>query len=607
MVNYRAMQFGRVACVAASLTFLTVAPVWAEPDDWEERMQLDISQPQWKDDRHMDRAAVIVDAMDEKAKAIGRDDVPYRTDSVEIGAAVPSAFKPWWHSKVVSQLNPNSNAVVETPESLVLRAIANSAQIKVFSDIPVIRETAELEARGRFDTHLYAEGRHTDLDEPVGSELTTGGPERLLEDEWLWKLGLRKKFVTGTEVDLSQRMGVRDNNSEFFVPADQANTRVALTITQPLLNGAGVRYNRSTLDLARIDANVALDEFKRQVESHLLEVMRAYWGLWLERSALVQRRKVVDDTSLLVSELENRSSLDATGAQLSRARSELVRRKSDVVRSESAVRNAEARILSLINDPSLKFSEGFELIPEVSPTLSRSEPRTETAIAMAMENRSEIKQSFKQLRAAGIRADMSKRELQPVLNLVLQYYRDGLAGEGDTSRALDNQWDDGDGSFVVGLVFDFPIGNRAAKARHKRRQVEVRQLSEQLRTTLETVLLELQVSTREVKTAWRDLQGKYLSLEAVEDELSLLRDRRDLELTDGSNGADYIERLLDAQDRMVIAQFDYLQSEVSYNVALVNLDRSTGTLLQAHNIGPERIEEGDDGLPAWRMRPLTGN
>jgi len=604
MVKYQSIAQG---CVAAALTFISVQSVWAEPDDWEERMQLDISQPDWKDERHMERARVIVDSVDDKAKAIGRDDVPYKTDNVEISSAVPAGHRPWWHRQVISQLNPDSRAVTETPESLVLRAIANSAQIRVFSDIPVIRETAELEARGAFDTHLYAEGRHTDLDEPVGSELTTGGPERLLEDEWQWKLGLRKKFITGTEVDISQRLGVRDNNSEFFIPADQANSRAALTITQPLLNGFGVKYNRSTLDLARLDANVALDEFKRQVESHLLEVVRAYWGLWLERSALVQRRKVVDDTEKLVQELESRGSYDATGAQLSRARSELVRRKSDVIRSEGAVRNAEARILSLVNDPTLKFNERFELVPELSPTLIKSEPKTEQAIALAMENRSEIKQSFKQLRAAGIRADMTRKELRPVLNLVLQYYRDGLAGEGDTSRAFDNQWDEGDGSFVAGLVFDFPLSNKAAKARHVRRKIEVRQLSEQLRTTLETVLLELQVSTREVKTSWRDLQGKYLSLAAIQDEFSLLQDRRDLELGDGSNGADYIERLLDAQDRMVIAQFDYLQSEVSYNVALVNLDRSTGTLLEKHNIGPERIQEGDDGLPAWRMRPLTGN
>jgi outer membrane protein TolC len=581
----------------------------SEPVNWRNKDK-DINPEiiDWERDEDLQRLSPIVGDAEKNVELIGTGGNPYASDISD--GQMPDKLNVWWDREVLSQMGRNTVPNRETPESLILRAMEHSSQIKVFSDVPIIRETAELEAVGEFDPIAYSEYRLTDLDEPVGSTLKTGGPERFFEDEWLFRAGIRKKFVTGTEIDLSQRWGVLDNNSEFLEPKDQGNAKIAITLTQPLINGLGIRYNRSLIDVAQLDGSIARDEFKRQVESHLLELVRSYWGLYLERATLTQRRALVRRTQKIADTLEARSGYDVSEVQAQRVRSEVLVRKSDVVRAESAVRNAEARIVSLINDPEFSMRDTFELLPETTPITAASTVTHDMALALALANRPEIDQAFKQARASAIRVNMTRNELRPVLNFVLGYARDGLAGEGDYNQAFDNQFDLGDGSWIAGLVFEMPLGNRVAKSRLERRQAEARQLAYQLKTTVDTVLLEVQVSVREIHTSYREMHAKYTAMQALIAEVDSLEQRQGVELVDGNSGGRYLERLLDAQDRLTESEHELLRSMTTYNVALVNLDRATGMFMQTNDIRPRYFDDKDpyiDGLPAYGLEKVSSS
>ncbi|MBX2867371.1 MAG: TolC family protein [Acidiferrobacterales bacterium] len=575
--------------------------------DWRDKdREIGEDIKNWNEIDTFKRVPPILEEAKSQAKQIGAGGNPYQTYS-DI-AEIPVGFKPWWDEKILNSLGTGTSPDVVSPETLVLKALENSSQIQVFSDVPIIRETAELEALGAFDPVAYVDYRLNDLDEPVGSTLKTGGPDRFLEDEWVFKAGIRKKFVTGTELDISQRWDVLDNNSEFLEPKDQANARLAITLTQPLLNGNGVKYNRSLIDVARIDASIARDEFERQIESHMLELIRSYWGLYLERAVLVQRRALVERTQRIVERLQARADIDVSQVQLRRLRSEVINRKSNVVRAESAVRNAEARIVSLINDPEFRINDQFEIVPEISPITRESTISQDMAVSLALAKRSEISQGLKQLKASALRVNMTKSELRPVLNFVLGYYRDGLAAEGDYNSAFDNEFDTGDGSWTVGLVLEYPIGNRAAKARHQRRQAEARQLSNQLKTTIDTVLVEVQVSVRELGTSYREMQNKFAAMEAVRAEVQSLEDRQSVELGGNANGGAYLERLLEAHDRLIENEYEFVRSMTTYNIALANIDRATGLLMQTNDIQPRYLEDSDpyvEGMPEYKLERVN--
>ena len=47
----------------------------------------------------------------------------------------------------------------------------------------------------------------------------------------------------GAEPQTSQRLGYEDSNSIYFLPEQQGTSRLSVSLTQPLLNGAGRAYN----------------------------------------------------------------------------------------------------------------------------------------------------------------------------------------------------------------------------------------------------------------------------------------------------------------------------------------------------------------------------
>jgi hypothetical protein len=146
-------------------------------------------------------------------------------------------------------------------EDLYVSALTHSSQIRVFSDLPLIRETSIQEAEGAFDVNAFVEGRYDSLNDPVGSTLTTGGAGRYEEDKLGFRTGLRKKVAaTGAETYVTQELGRTKNNSVFFQPNPQVEARLVVGVVQPLLNGAGYGYNRSIIQIAEIDSEIAQKE-----------------------------------------------------------------------------------------------------------------------------------------------------------------------------------------------------------------------------------------------------------------------------------------------------------------------------------------------------------
>jgi outer membrane protein TolC len=529
--------------------------------------------------------------------------VPDLSGSAGKIANIPDNFFPWWQDRIQRPLLQNAQAIKLDLESLYIRTLNHSSQVDVFRDLPLIRETAILESTGKFDPHLFMESFYKRTNEPVGSTLRTGGSERFEEHEWTVSVGLRKKVITGGEIEISQKLSGIDSNSRFFVPDDQSVTRLQLSFTQPLLNGGGIEYNRSIINIAKLDHNVAMDEFQRQVESHLLAVSRGYWSLYLERTMMLQKKRLVQATEKIVSELDSRRELDVLPSDLARAKAALSQYTAELMRAGTAVRNAEDRLVSLVNDKELRSIDKLvELIPDQIPVLFKKTLAEQEAVNIAMYNRPEINQALKQLKAAMIRADMSEKELLPVLDFYATWYGSGLNGDYNLEDSIGDQYTH-PGSYELGLHFDYPLGNHAAEARNERRRLEVRQLQNQLRTTMQTVTLEVQVTQRELDASWNEMAAKYASMKATSEELISLQKRTDIFDNNDMSVGVYLRQILDAQERLTAAESAFLSGLVTYNLALVNMDRATGLFLQSRELAPQRIEAvGADSLPSLSLR-----
>lgn len=508
---------------------------------------------------------------------------------------IPANYSPWWQSVMSNRLQAGTSGTTVDLETLIVRTLQSSAQVKVFSDLPLIRQTAIVEAQAAFDWNAFINTRWDDLSDPVGNVLTTGGSPRFRVNQWTYAGGLRRRNTNGGYFEIAQDFGFQNNNSTFFQPNNQGTSRLRLSYTQPLLRGRGRVYNTSLIVLANIDTEIAEHEFSRQLQSHLLEVTRAYWSLYLERVALVQRQQLFLRAEHIQQNLIGRQNVDVVGSQLVRVNAAVTARKADLVRAEMAVRNAQERIHALVNDPELANIVNLEIIPTDVPTRQSQNLEIGEILATALQMRPEVNQSLKQIRGACVRLGMSKNEMLPRLDLVLDTYTAGLRGNSNIGGAFRDQFSTGEPGYSVGFNYEIPIGNRAARARLTRRHLELRQLQNQFRTTVETLLMETKVATREVRTSDREFKAKFHSMQAAAKRLENIEQRwAALPGVESSIGL-YLDDVLSAQQELADAEYEFAKSETTYNLALMNLKRAAGTLL-LH----EQIQTGVasmDGLP----------
>lgn len=589
------MQFTKLFFTAATVVALATAPnvYAAEPGNEEIKEYQEYKQDLLKRyDSYLEQR---------KKSVIGYSSLFDQKDSrFKVASSFPADFTPWWRNEAGEQLNSSAYPVQVDVSSLFIRAINNSSQVKSFSDLPLIRRTTIQEADGAYDFRIFADGSYNDLDEPVGDDLTTGGPERYEESGKELKYGVRKKFLTGTEVELHQTIGDLDTNSIYFNPEDQALSGTHLIVRQPLLKGFGLAYNESAINLAKIDHDVAQDEFRRNLESHLLEVARSYWGLYLERTLLLQKRELAENTTDYLEQLKKRASLDGSPSILARAEAMVSSHVLQAMQAEYAMQNAQSRILALLNDHSLENAAGIEMISyqrpsNILPTISFDE-----VIQTTLNNRPEIDQSVRQLKAAVIRYDRSENELRPDLNLYFETYVEGLEGDYEYGTAYSNQFDEGGPSYRVGLQFEFPLGNNSAKARNTRKKLEIRQLTRQLDITVENVVLEAEISHREMIKEYRSMAQSFNIMKAAQEEQKALGEKIDFHLNENDDYGELLYRLMDARERLTKAEEEFAMSELTYNLALYNLYRTMGVLVAKNNIGVEEHED-DEGLPELKV------
>ena len=498
----------------------------------------------------------------------------------------------WWDQHVTNQMR--SVQPLETDiHTLLYLAVQHSNNIKIAKRDPLIRETAIQEADSSFDWVRFLDATYNDTSQPIGNSLTAGGTATQFDDQtFVGRGGFRRLTRYGGLLDISQQFGWQDNNSIFLVPDQQATSQFTVSYTHPLLRGRGAAFNNSLVFLASIDSEVAEHEFLATLQDELLEITRSYWALYLERATLAQQMRLFLRTQEVYQTLKARQGVDVQGTQLIVASSALELRRADLIRARTAVTNAETRLRGLINAPELANTDVSEVVPAEIPSIQFYPVELQTEIQSAVQNRPEIAAAIRQVKSGSTRLGVSQHELLPALNLVTQGFLNGLRGDSDFGNAFTDQFDTGRPSYSVGLQYELPVGNRLARARLCRRKHELAQLQDEYARALTTVQTEVDIAVRELNTSYLEIGAKSRALGAAEAEAETIKQRW-LRMVDGSGTSGLnLESLIAAQERVTEAEREYVSSILTYNLSMVNLKRTNGTLLGAENVNVVKSCDG---------------
>ncbi len=507
---------------------------------------------------------------------------------------LPAGYQPWWDGPV---RNPVAAAVPLTVDHLVASALQYSSYIYVVSLEPRIRQTSVVEEQSAFDWRAFLETTYDDTNEPNGNELATGTLDDRYEDRtWITRGGLRRRNLLGGNVEMHQRVGGEQNNSQFLIPNPQSTTQLELRYTQPLLHGRGKCYNESRIVLAQLHTEISSDELAAALEDHLVQVTEAYWELYRARAEYFQRQKLIDSARTTLEIVEARADIDVERRQVLRTRAAVASRTSEIIRAGTMIRNAEAQLRLLVNDPTLVNAEGREFAPTEPPLMDALPVSMSDSLSTALQYRPDISRSIREVRAAATRLGVARNEVLPKLDFVASTYVAGLAGGTRVAESFGTQFDEGRPSYSVGLLFEMPLGNRGQLAQEERRRWELSQAMGQFRLVVEKGLTSVEQAVREVETTHGELLANYQAMVAVADEAGYLFDRwRTLPGADDS-AILLLDNLLDAQERLAEKEGAVVRAQVGYAMAIIRLKQQLGTLLVVGPLGAD-VETG------WETQP----
>lgn len=512
------------------------------------------------------------------------------------GRTTSASGAEWWTRLVHGgDLLPGQRGrTVSLPET-VNATIKHSHQIAAFGDLPAIRGTAIQEAKGRFVPEFFAEASTSRENERATSPAIAAGADRARTDEDELEFGVRSRLITGGEISVSQRFTNTETNRVSYIPGEQTTARTSISLVQPILRGGGVTYNDAPRRVANMDTQIAIEEFKRQAEAHLMEVERAYWNLYVARAVYIQKAHLARHGARLASQVAARDGIDAATVLVTRARSLAEEWRADQIRAKAAVDNAEYRISALVNDKRLG-PQSIEIVPSSAPNGALPVLKTNDTIEDIFVNRPELQQALLQYEAALLREGMAANESLPELDLVLELSADGGADGRDLSGAFDDR-NNGDGH-LLGVKFSVPLGFDERDARYKRRKLETIQQERQVLAVISTILLEVDVSANEYIVACNDLIAQRKRLNAAQSSLRTI-DTRWSEGA-GSDGVGLLSALLDAYEDVQEAEQDVATARATREIAAANLARARGVLLKRWGL-KTNVEKDIRDQPTYKL------
>jgi outer membrane protein TolC len=152
-----------------------------------------------------------------------------------------------------------------------------------------------------------------------------------------------------------------------------------------------------------------------------------------------------------------------------------------------------------------------------------------------------------------------------------------------------------------------PLGNHGARARHAQRRLALSQATYELRSTLATVTTEVEVAVREVRTTFEETIAKSQSVIAAQAEVNHLEARWRVMAGDNGVASLALEDLLQAHDRLLEEELSLAQSLSAYSVAVLELRRATGTLIEIDGLNFPRRRNLRPRMPEELPLPAARN
>jgi outer membrane protein TolC len=480
-----------------------------------------------------------------------------------------------------------------TLEEATLRALERNLDIAVERLNPQVFDLALAQQLSAYRPSLNSAFSNSSRTNPSSTQLDGG--QAVVSDTAVFNSGIDQAVQWGGgayQLDWNNNRSASTNAFSSFNPSYRSSFQASYT--QPLLRGFKIDSTRQQIQVTRINRDIADIDLQQTMTNTVSSVKNAYWDLVYANQAVGVQRQALELAESLVRDNEARVEIGTLAPiDVVQARSEAAARRQSVAQAEQNLATAELVLKQLIVSGTDDEYWAATLDPVDLPTLNPEPVDLEAAIRTALEQRTDIARSQRQLDINNVNLSAMRNNTLPSVDLVgsyqlqgqggTQFERSGLGGAvttaipGGIGDAFNQLFDATFPVWTVQLNVSYPIGQSSADASYARARIQVQQVQAQLRQ------LELQIAT-EVTTAVVQLRGLERRIEAATAARELAAEQLAAEQSRFEAGLTTNFFVVQAQRDLSAAQDTELRAILDQQKALVELDRVQRTSLSRAGI-----------------------
>ncbi len=492
------------------------------------------------------------------------------TDATNAPKESPPADRGRWTGHLTTSSAPTTQPALElTIEQAVLMALQHNRGLVVQRFAPELAKFAEDASLSPFDPVLSGSADYS----RSGLAIAPAVPDFQSING---QVQIQQFFATGTTVAISATPAYEGTVLYGDGRTATGSVRAGLSVTQALLQGAGLEFNLATVRQSQLDVLTSQYELRGFAEQLASDTEQAYLDCILD-----QRELDIAQNALNVAQAQ----LDETDAMIHSGRSAtsdraaalatVAQRQEELINARATLEQTRLKFIQLINPSTLDGQTRWETMPRLTqpPVPISRQDDLNSHLRVAMLYRSDLNQARLQIERGNLDVVKTRNGLLPQLDLFAtlgrtwyNHYPTGTGYSNPTSYDA-----------TVGVNFSYPLLNRAARAADNTSHATRDQSIEALANLQQQVELEVRSSYVEMNRAREQITASAAALAAADAALQVEQERYRV-------GKSTSLLVSVAQQQLLTSQIAQATAVASYLKGLVDLYRVEGSLLERRGV-----------------------
>lgn len=359
-------------------------------------------------------------------------------------------------------------------------------------------------------------------------------------------------------------------------------TFIGATLTQPLLKNGGFNTTMADINIAEADYDIALHTYRQQMMQVVSNAVAGYWDLYLAKEKYRMRQ---DSVKIAEQVLRDNRERVKTGKM---AETEVMEAEAGLLIRKSLESEAKQDIVTAMNDlrgyiSSYVGDKDIEIEFTDRIEINIMDRDLTTSIMNAFKLRPEYIATRKKIEREKIRVAFAKNQRWPQFDLKGSYGLNGL--EDSVGNSWDEAFERDFESWTIGVELRIPfIGGMksrselaAAKRRKRQALLELKAVEVAMINGINTAYRKL-YSACEQAVYYRSVVG--INKHLLEVELA--------RLDAGKSNSRYV---LEKEEDLNKARESEIESNITYEKAIVGLEMAEGSLLVCYNIEVMEVDK----------------